>query len=332
MNNGSEQRQRVPTPNNMDIDLQVTEEDYESFTMSDDTISKLSFDESGASGPVGVVTMSDFAAPKLEQSSTKESEDVCSLSQTEDLLGVDILSKSCCYGQRFTNASFVAEEGQGQIQVAAQEHRQEVGTKMGQMEGTEGSLPLSTNEKKKKGLGHYLKALACFSKKNRNNSNSEAVKLYEMYHQQQELDENNAMVSISEQHPKRTTAMVKSQKQSTKSLELSPDSYQQPTQGKQYLPTLYKIDEPGRQGQDLALQMVANGMPGYHVAESPMSLASAYRRGMSPTSTGSCMSGFTDVDACAMSRQGSNVAQHVGWLQDMFEPPQTKKVEEIHQF
>uniref|UniRef100_A0A7S3Q7G7 Uncharacterized protein n=1 Tax=Chaetoceros debilis TaxID=122233 RepID=A0A7S3Q7G7_9STRA len=334
VNNGSEQRQRVPTPNNMDIDLQVTEEDYESFAMSDDTISKLSFDESGASRPVGVVTMSDFAAPKLEQSSTKESEDVCSLSQTEDLLGVDILSKSCCYGQRFTNTSFVAEEvqGQGQVQVAAQEHRQEVGTKMGQMEGTEGALPLSINEKKKKGLGHYLKALACFSKKNRKNSNSEAVKLYEMYHQQQDLDENNAMVSISRQHPNRTTAMVKSQKQSTKSLELSPDSYQQPAQGKQYLPTLYKIDEPGRQGQDLALQMVANGMPGYNVADSPMSLASAYRRGMSPTSTGSYMSGFTDVDACAMSRQGSNVAQHVGWLQDMFEPPQTKKVEKMHQF
>jgi len=54
------------------------------------------------------------------------------------------------------------------------------------------------------------------------------------------------------------------------------------------------------------------------VPESPMSLASAYRRQLSPGS--SLMSGFTDVEACVMKRS-NDIGQHVQHLKSVFKSP-----------
>lgn len=87
-----------------------------------------------------------------------------------------------------------------------------------------------------------------------------------------------------------------------------------------YLPNAYnsRDDEP----QDFAREMVL-GRSYYQFDpsnESPISLASAFRRTMSPTTSSSADSELSSVHAL-ISLNPSNVAQHVGWLQEHFQSP-----------
>jgi len=97
---------------------------------------------------------------------------------------------------------------------------------------------------------------------------------------------------------------------SSKSLFLSPDT---PKGRHAYLPNTYDINtsEP----HDFARQMVMHGMGRAQAGESPMSLASAFRRQLSPDS--SCISGFTDVEAMVLVRN-QNIDQHIKHLQGVF--------------
>ena len=105
-------------------------------------------------------------------------------------------------------------------------------------------------------------------------------------------------------------------KASSKSLFLSPDSHQDEDDVQNsYLPNTYNND-------NFAREMIIrknNRMLG-PVAESPVSLASAYRRQLSPDS--SCVSGFTDVDACVMMKK-HDIGQHVKHLQGLYDSPVT---------
>ena len=91
-----------------------------------------------------------------------------------------------------------------------------------------------------------------------------------------------------------------------------------------YLPTLYttKEDEP----QDFARDMLLNRecRPFDPTCESPMSLASAFRREMSPTSSSCADSEISCFEALLnVNHKSTNVAQHVGWLNNHFHSPKT---------
>lgn len=89
-----------------------------------------------------------------------------------------------------------------------------------------------------------------------------------------------------------------------------------------YLPNLYTAseDEP----QDFAREMLLGRACQFDPScESPMSLASAFRRSMSPTSSDCAGSELSYVQALVNAHQtkNTNVAQHVGWLQEHFHSP-----------
>jgi len=85
-----------------------------------------------------------------------------------------------------------------------------------------------------------------------------------------------------------------------------------------YLPSSYKDDEP----QDFARDMILRRQC-YQFdpsSESPVSLASAFRRSMSPTVSSCAGSELSSVQAL-ISVNHTNVAQHVGWLREHFQSP-----------
>lgn len=98
-----------------------------------------------------------------------------------------------------------------------------------------------------------------------------------------------------------------------------------------YLPNTYtngSTNEP----QDFAREMLLGRVPHQFDpnCESPMSLASAFRRSMSPTSSscaGSELSGIHTQTMINGGHNSTNVAQHVGWLQGHFHSPKAARVE-----
>jgi len=88
-----------------------------------------------------------------------------------------------------------------------------------------------------------------------------------------------------------------------------------------YLPDAYnsRDDEP----QDFAREMVLSHGRCCQFdpsSESPVSLASAFRRTMSPTASSCAGSDLSGVQAL-INVNHTNVAQHVGWLQGHFQSP-----------
>lgn len=86
-----------------------------------------------------------------------------------------------------------------------------------------------------------------------------------------------------------------------------------------YLPARYAMGNPNV-SQNVAREMALQGKGKAHleVPQSPVSLASAFRRQMSPDS--SCVSGFTDVESCVMMRN-NDIGEHVRHLQGLFRSP-----------
>ncbi len=110
---------------------------------------------------------------------------------------------------------------------------------------------------------------------------------------------------------------------SSKSLFLSPDSHPDPdadVQQSSYLPQAYNRNING----DFARQMimVEKGFGKARAAESPVSLASAYRRQLSPGS--SCVSGFTDIETHVVKKEKHDIGQHVKHLQEIYGNPTIK--------
>lgn len=114
-------------------------------------------------------------------------------------------------------------------------------------------------------------------------------------------------------------------------MQYSPDS-------KSYLPCNYGNTE--MHDSDFAREMVL-GKSLSSVAESPMSLASAFMRACSPTSShASTLNEFLDTNNQSIVLSGQtpskNVSQHVGWLKDVFGSPmaadQSKKNSHTRQF
>ena len=107
---------------------------------------------------------------------------------------------------------------------------------------------------------------------------------------------------------------------SSKSLFLSPDSHAEENEGNNaYLPNRYNPTNHGI--DDFSREMLLRGAGRQQVAGSPMSLASAFRRQLSPGS--SCVSGFTDVEACVM-KQKDDIGEHVKHLQSVYSSPVRK--------
>ena len=108
-------------------------------------------------------------------------------------------------------------------------------------------------------------------------------------------------------------------------LDVSIDNHQ--TEG--YLPNTYtsgSTDEP----QDFAREILLGRVPHQFDpnCESPMSLASAFRRSMSPTSSSCAGSELSGVHAMISGGHNTtNVAQHVGWLQGHFHSPKAARIE-----
>jgi hypothetical protein len=125
---------------------------------------------------------------------------------------------------------------------------------------------------------------------------------------------------------------------SSKSLFLSPDSHQEPNQGQNsYLPNTYSnANTTNNINGNFAREMlmVEKGFGKARAAESPMSLASAYRRQLSPGS--SCVSGFTDVETHFMTEK-HDIGQHVKHLQRLYagqlrEPRAVTKSSKLYMF
>mmetsp|Transcript_4750 Transcript_4750/g.9073 ORF Transcript_4750/g.9073 Transcript_4750/m.9073 type:complete len:710 (+) Transcript_4750:134-2263(+) len=98
-----------------------------------------------------------------------------------------------------------------------------------------------------------------------------------------------------------------------------------------YLPALYTMGNRNIP-QDYAREMARHGNRKIHgqVPQSPaVSLASEFRRQMSPDS--SCISGFTDIEACVMTKN-SDIGEHVRHLQGLFQSPVRVPSRRLYQF
>ena len=109
--------------------------------------------------------------------------------------------------------------------------------------------------------------------------------------------------------------------QSSKSLFLSPDSHLEHNNERvgAYLPNIYNVNSAGP--SNISHDMLMKGTERAQVADSPMSLASAFRRQMSPGS--SCVSGFTDfadVEERTMTRN-HDIGQHIMHLKSLYSSP-----------
>jgi hypothetical protein len=119
------------------------------------------------------------------------------------------------------------------------------------------------------------------------------------------------------------------------SLNLSPDSKSHYNEDGGYLPYAYNgvRGEP----QDFARDMLL-GRTNSHfdvTAESPVSLASKFRRNLSPTASSTTGSELSCVQTLINGQHNNtNVAQHVGWLQGHFQSPksfgETRKGESMY--
>jgi len=153
--------------------------------------------------------------------------------------------------------------------------------------------------RKKKGISKFLSSLICMK-------SLKTSKAAEKYTEDYEEDK----VPVWNQ-------------QSSKSLFLSPDSHlEHNNEGVvgAYLPNGYNINSTTGPS-NFPREMLMNGTGRAQVSDSPMSLASAFRRQMSPGS--SCMSGFTDVETRTMTRN-HDIGQHVMHLKSLFSSPVRK--------
>lgn len=163
------------------------------------------------------------------------------------------------------------------------------------------------NEKKKSGIRKIFSSLNCM----KNSKTSKAAEIYA----------NNFEETVKPDYDR---------KKSTKSLFLSPDSEPDRRQdANAYLPNSYKVNNNGPNDfpRHMLLHGKVNPKVSGQVPESPISLASAFRRQLSPDS--SCVSGFTDVEACVL-KKNYDIGQHVKHLQGIYSSPVQKRESDQH--
>jgi hypothetical protein len=176
-------------------------------------------------------------------------------------------------------------------------------------DGTNALKPIEFQQKKKKksGISKFFSSMNCMN----NMKTSKAAEEYTENYREEKKPEWN--------RPK-----------SSKSLFLSPDTHVEENEGiNAYLPNRYN---PTNHGIDnFPREMLMRGAGRQQVAGSPTSLASAFRRQLSPGS--SCVSGFTDVEACVM-KQKDDIGEHVKHLQSVYSSPVRKgfSQKQLYQF
>ena len=277
---------------------QEESDDNELVFHSDDTFSRVSFEGQ----PVNAINTNDSISGQDWENINDAGDD--STSFKSGLVGELILNKnsstmelsSSYCGHRITDTSTCLQQNDRKtlqpIQFQRRDHLMMKNPK---------------KQKKQKGFSKFFSSLNCMN----NLKTSKAAEEYtEKYHENKKPEWNR--------------------QQSSKSLFLSPDSHSEQNEGVNvYLPNRYDVNTHGP--ANFSRDMLMRGAGRAQVAESPMSLASAFRRQLSPGS--SCVSGFTDVEASVMKQKG-DIGEHVKHLLNLYSSPARKGVsqKQLYQF
>mmetsp|Transcript_15319 Transcript_15319/g.18643 ORF Transcript_15319/g.18643 Transcript_15319/m.18643 type:complete len:838 (-) Transcript_15319:200-2713(-) len=333
-NNGHvDENQALEQRQNSSRDSQADMNDYDT-DVTEEEIWKEKEDESDELKPALMEKNESFKGMSTEYSrDSSEDDDVDSVNEytASDLLGETFLNTSLA-GPRFSS-SFVGPTA------TITEKEKEVG--IGKENDCSHQSTELVEKKSKKGFKCLFKSFTVFAKKKEIDMlpiEEEGTEMSKYY-----------IATQKEKYSQNTACKSDIMQTSTRSLDLSPDSHchgqgflpdvysgnvndlqdvtktvmMSPKQG--YLPSAYGCndDEP----QDFAREMVLS-RGGYSInpsTESPMSLASAFRRSMSPSS--SCTgSELSDGQAMILGNL-VNVSQHVGWLKGHFQSPKDAEVE-----
>jgi hypothetical protein len=282
----------VEADKSYDSNLQPEEEDNVLRFNCYDSMSRISFD----GHPV---------EEKLQHTASKNdmSKINSSLGNIDELAGEGILEKSgndvsaSFYVNRFADNSMIVNGAAGNPPPSQKlDHRQ-------------------LNRNKKNRIGMFFSSLNCMKNAKTSRAAAEYTSSYE------EVDHVKRVAHFPSSNSNNNSSNSNNNNKYYTTQEEEEEVYKAEDSHNAYLPALYTTENHNIP-QDIAREMALQAKGKSHhmgVPQSPAgSLASAFRRQMSPDS--SCVSGFTDVEACVMSRN-NDIGEHVRHLQGLFRSP-----------